>query len=157
VATVPNRDNYKFVCYPAVAAAAFTRFPKPRNRSDLGVQIKVNIVVEISVLWSVTFPLMALTRFVKTVLSTIHQFKEFVMSKLHEMVLFGVALLSDLGELMRINLGDAPYAQRLMAVKTYDLPRRQRTGVQFPRPALISGRWRHIGSQVKAIEQGGQP
>jgi hypothetical protein len=46
-------------------------------------------VVEFSVLWSVTFPLKALAQVVKTILSTNYQLKEFVMSKLHEMVLCG--------------------------------------------------------------------
>ncbi len=68
--------------------------PQRRNRSDLGAQVKIKIVVEFSVLWSVIFPLMVLIHFVKTNLSIVHQHKEIVMSKLHVMVLFGVALLS---------------------------------------------------------------
>ena len=81
------------------------RLPKPRNRSVLGVQVKVKIVVEISVLWSVTFPLLALTETVKMVKSGIRQLKESVMSKLHELVLFGVALLSVPGRIDESQFG----------------------------------------------------
>ncbi len=56
-------------------------------------------------LWSVKFPLMALAQVVNAMMSTVHQFKEFVMSKLHEMVLVGVALLSVPGRTDSIQFG----------------------------------------------------
>ena len=56
-------------------------------------------------LWSVTFPLLALTEAVKMVKAGIHQLKESVMSKLHEIVLFGVALLTVPGRIDESQFG----------------------------------------------------
>lgn len=55
--------------------------------------MQVKIIVEISVWWSVTFPIVALVIFVKVNMPKSRWFKETAMPKLHEMVMFGVALL----------------------------------------------------------------
>ena len=73
--------------------------------SAFGVQVKIQIAVEVSVLWSVRIPLVALAKVVKTILSTINQLKEAVMLKLHEMVLLGVALLSVPGRIDESQFG----------------------------------------------------
>lgn len=83
----------------------YSIFPKPQNRSDLGVQVKITIVIEIYVRWSVKFPITALASLVSNVLSVVRQMKEVVMSNLHAMVLVGVALLSVPGRIDESQFG----------------------------------------------------
>jgi len=63
------------------------------DRSVLGVQVQFECVIKISVLWSVGTCVLAMGRFLNSVVSAYLTIKEFVMKKLHAIVSFGVALL----------------------------------------------------------------
>lgn len=64
-----------------------------QNRSDFGVGIRVRLVIEISVQWSVSNWLLAMLLIVSSVVAGCVNIKETVMKQLHNIVSFGAALL----------------------------------------------------------------
>jgi hypothetical protein len=63
-----------------------------QNRSSFGVQIRIKLIIEIFVQWSVSDWVSAIRHIVNSVVGC-HNIKESVMKKLHAIVSFGVALL----------------------------------------------------------------